>query len=160
MKQVSFLFLLLSQCCSEGKIYCVCVNGGRNWSSWEWAKARNWPFRACWRYIFWYLWQIWASQWTLFGQLLHINCESCSSLDLYCQFFIINNAHLIKAFLWSTELWCHNTLWVHCLGCTEHVYIDNREGKKFNRKVMLTNRPMFLSTMSWVLFFFYLTMVN
>lgn len=131
-EQVSFLLLLLSQCCSKGKIYCICINRGRDWSSWDWAKARNWPFRACWRDIFWYLWQISASQWTLFGQLLHINRESFSSLGLFRVFFIITCAHLTYAFLCLTELWCDNTLWVHCHGCTQHVYLDYREGKKYN----------------------------
>lgn len=73
--QVPILLFIFSQCCPKGKIYCICISRGRDRSASDWTEARNWPSRTCWRDIFWYVWQIWASQWTIFGQLLYFNCE-------------------------------------------------------------------------------------
>ena len=49
-------------------------------------KGRNWPSRACWWDILWYLWQIRTSQWTNLGQLLYINCKLISTI-LHCSFY-------------------------------------------------------------------------
>lgn len=73
--QVPILLFVYSQCCSKGKIYCICINWGRDRSAGNWTETWNWPSRTCWWDIFWYLWQIWTGQWTHFGQLLCINSE-------------------------------------------------------------------------------------
>ena len=84
IEQVPFLLFLYPQCCSKGKIHCICINRGRDWSSWIWIETWNWPPRSCWWDILRYLWQIWTSQWTFFGQLLYFDSE--------CNFFFLNAA--------------------------------------------------------------------
>lgn len=51
-----------------------------------------------------------------------VSLYGSNDVDRHVSVYIINGCNF-------SELWCHNTLWVNCHGCTEHVYHDNWKGK-------------------------------
>lgn len=121
--QVCILLLLFPQRRSKREIYCICLNRSRNWSPRDWTKARYWSSWACrWDFLR-DLRQIRTSKRAFSGQLFHINSKL---LWMLFWSFLHSWADLK---LQMSELWCHNSLRVHCLRCAEYVYIDHRKGE-------------------------------